>query len=1053
MAAADDALKNANKNLDDLIKKQKLLNKSTEELSDNWSAISSQLFQIDKVSFFKDVKKSPKDIEAIGEKIIQLQGEFKLLGNEFSKALSEKNLNGTWTKAGFMRKRLVDAFNAAKVASMSLNSSTIEGIENTRKTQEEYQKKLTTYWDILKKNNKELATFSDNEAEKIFEQIASGIKYEDILLKTGDAGRAILAAMTKNKSETIILSKKMGLAADSVGELKKSATETTKEFAGWKDVISQATKSIGKNIIGNLISTMNEFDSVLHKTQRDTGVLMDSFAHEEAFSKLITDVNQFGVSAEKAGEIFSNIADQLNTTDFSLLSKATKDIAMVEGATGAASSSISDMTGEMMRMGASSEQVHDAFQDTADVAKKFGVSSKKTIEGIAKHLKEFKSMGFQGGEASLARMVAKTERLRMDTKEIMIFAEKARTIEGSMEAAASIQLAGGGFSNVNPMTMLAAARKSPEELVKILTSMGKDIGKFNKDDKFEIDAIDSDRLRIVAEATGVSIDSLRNGIEKTAEDAQKLAGISEDVFSNAAMGAKDWDADMAKSTLADMMEKTKDGKIIMKTESVDLFKQAGITDLKNINDTQLKKLMELKNAEKVTIEEQNKNNQTLKESFDNLMKGFMSIFTIFQPVLDFLGKVLREVGAIFAKMPDWGKDIVAGLTAVALLFSTGMLKGSASLIESLRTKGLGGTIKDKMLRKLGVGGKKEGETTDLASKAEGPKPGVGDGLKSLAEGLGKMGTTPGVLKGIGAVFLAGPAFLFFIPALPGLLIMAAVGAMGKLIELGFGAISKGLGLMGENLTNIAKGAGAMFLIGLSIIPFAYALMVLKDVDFMSVLKALGVLALVVVALIGLGALIALPVIGELLMIGIATLIAIGAGLLIASAGLLLAGLAFNQLAKVDWSGFSGMGIALLSVVPGMLAFSLAAMMFMNPLALLGIIFMVGALTSLAAVMIPLAMSLDLGATSLDRFASGLEKLGAAADKLSLDKLEKLKELGDSFANSNGGAAMAALANVGNVAGGAGGGEKTIKVEVDLKLNGRTIQTILTDGKVGSTHNV
>jgi hypothetical protein len=93
-------------------------------------------------------------------------------------------------------------------------------------------------------------------------------------------------------------------------------------------------------------------------------------------------------------------------------------------------------------------------------------------------------------------------------------------------------------------------------------------------------------------------------------------------------------------------------------------------------------------------------------------------------------------------------------------------------------------------------------------------------------------------------------------------------------------------------------------------------------------------------------------------------------------------------------------------------------------------------------MAPLSQSLTIGADSLDRFASGLDKLGAAADKLSLEKLEKLKELSDAMATASiGGGAMEALANASN----SGKNDKDSEVRrivVDVKLNGRDLQNFI-----------
>src|SRR5690606_31513665 len=128
-------------------------------------------------------------------------------------------------------------------------------------------------------------------------------------------------------------------------------------------------------------------------------------------------------------------------------------------------------------------------------------------------------------------------RLGQNVDEIFNVAEKTRSIEGAMEAAAELQLAGGSFSNINPMDLLSAARKGPEELNKLLTSMGKDVGgwvkKMDKSEEFQFDPVDVDRLKIVSQATGESMESLTNRIRKQAEDSKKLSLIPDSVFSGA----------------------------------------------------------------------------------------------------------------------------------------------------------------------------------------------------------------------------------------------------------------------------------------------------------------------------------------------------------------------------------------------------------------------------------------------------------------------------------------------------------------------------------------
>jgi hypothetical protein len=165
------------------------------------------------------------------------------------------------------------------------------------------------------------------------------------------------------------------------------------------------------------------------------------------------------------------------------------------------------------------------------------------------------------------------------------------------------------------------------------------------------------------------------------------------------------------------------------------------------------------------------------------------------------------------------------------------------------------------------------------------------------------------------------------------------------------------------------------------------------------------------------------------------------GLLLGSLGLMAISQASLIASQVDWAVIAGMGSALSAAAGGLFLFSLSAMMFANPFTLIGMMFMVVAISALAAVMVPLAASLQLGADSLTNFAIGLERLSAAADLLSDEKLAKLQKISEAMAKSaaagNVAGAMASTAEAAG-GGGAGGGGGTRKLEIDIKMNGRDV---------------
>jgi len=1093
------AAKEALKNVENMIKANEALNKSTKQIADSWSAVASEIFKMDGAAFFKNVEKSQEELEAMGKEVQTLKEKYTLLGNEFEDMIN-KSIGGI----GGLQEQLTDIGNEYKnhakliqknnSLSVTLHSNLDDSIKERLKTEgsieklledranihkdeikklesikklndetEKYQKeslefsnKIEEKLQNLIKGKKEISLIDEKISKEILSQIAQGKSIEELRKNATADQLKFLALLGDDVEATKQLTKGMESINKQIGDITTKSKEMNKVFSLNKSVvegIKTAASGLGSIIKKDWVGAMTKFDEVLNDVQKNTGINMD--LNKTAFAELQTEVAQFGVSVEQAGKMMGDMSAELRTTDFSVLSTAAKDFAAIEGATGAASGDITNIAGELMRMGESSGQVKDFMEGADQEARKFGVSSSKVLAGISKNIKKMREMGFTGGEKSLTKMAITAERLKMNMDETFDMAKRARSIEGAMDMAAELQLAGGSFANINPMDLLAAARKGPEELQKILTKMGGDIGKFNeKTGKMEFDPVDADRLQMVADATGQSMESLQNMISSNAQDMKKLAP-----FQGMIDGLGEAEQELAKSSLSDMMKWDEaSGKMIIDADN-DLAKKMGIDSLEDINETSIQAMLKSKEADKKTLEEQNKRNQSLKKSFDNFINALMSIFSFFQPALEVLTEVMQGVTSIFTTvmgfLPGWSKALLGGLLIFGVMFG--------SSVGKFVTQGVGGFVKAIMNPKKALMSAIGGGSTDATGKALGKggeiagqknmTPQAGAGIKGfftgLSEGIqsfGKVKATD-LLKFAASLTIIGAAIIGFGFA------MTQIGGEAGIGQMVTAAVSLGL-LMGAifilsklagqvDMGGVLKGSLAMLLVGASIIPFAFAAQMLTDVDWMSVLAGIGVLALVIVGLMGLGMLMAGPQI-IFLMIGVGILIAVGAALLIAAAGLLLAANAFQQLGAVDWTAFAGMGDALAAVVPGMLGFSLAAIMFANPLTILGLFFMATALGGLVAVMAPLAESLTLGADSLDRFASGLEKLSAAADSLSLEKLEKLKELSDAMASaSSGGNAMAAMANVaGAAAGGSSGGGDVRRIEVDVKLNGRELQNFI-----------
>ena len=154
---------------------------------------------------------------------------------------------------------------------------------------------------------------------------------------------------------------------------------------------------------------------------------------------------------------------------------------------------------------------------------------------------------------------------------------------------------------------------------------------------------------------------------------------------------------------------------------------------------------------------------------------------------------------------------------------------------------------------------------------------IKDFLKNLADGIKSFNPLGEILKGLIGIAVAGPAFLVFITAIPGILLMAAVGAMAPLITLGFTALSTGIKMM--DISVIGKGLLGIAALGLSIIPFAFAMSLFSDVNWTGVMAGAAALVVFAAAAFGLGAIFSTGIGAALFAAGVVGIAALGAAML------------------------------------------------------------------------------------------------------------------------------------------------------------------------------
>jgi hypothetical protein len=1112
-------------NMDENIKKAKIyadsldaIQKKIEKQGETFSFIAEEM-GVAFAGFHKQVEKTNAQLREEEKLLNQTKNQTRSLQKSAGDVAAEMlGISGIISKAAdeqaiFSKMVMNTDFSSYEDMSQvqerinKLNSQTIELNKEEKEELTKLQGLRNQFFDEKREANEEFEKAIQKEIDDN-EALRDVLKNQGVDLENQED---ILRAINKLKSEgkswtdAIAVSDKVtaeqrGIASnwsdkivDSQREEARMAEITNNKYTDRTTLFEKLQGFAEKNasiIRKGLWSGMKQYDQAISDAGKNFGfVNMKSMETSVNMAQLGQSAARFNVDMKDAIGMMGDLGDELATIDQNYLANSVDHFMAIEKATGISSKEITTIAGEMMRAGQSAEDVEQFMEGSNKVAKMFGVNTKKVLQGVSRNIDKMRQMGFTGGEESLTRMVATAERLRMNVDEIFDVAAKARNIEGAMNMAADLQLAGGSFANIDPMSLLSAARKGPEELQKILTQMGDDIGSFNEDGEFKFDPVDVDRLQIVADATGQSLDSIQKMIQKNAEDAKKMDLLPSLEFGEVlGPDGKPMDQEALEAMMADSINM--DGTI----KEGSLLDEGGIDSLSELTGDQATMLMQKKIDDQKSLDEQAEANQSFQDSITAFKDAIMNMFIVFEPFIKALtdfaqmlnsNPILKFVGAAIVGFVAFGPKLLKGFSA--------MRDGARTISDSFKGmkegKGVFGKIKGAF------SGSQEDKLKGADSKDDTPGK-SGGGLQSLSEGLKAMGGK-GVLKGIGNTALAGPALLLMLPAMPTLLLMAGIGAMGKLVEMGFSSVARGISAMG-NAKGLLKGALAMLIIGAAMIPFAFALSMMASVEW----SAIGMMVVGIVALAGVTALIGfiapLILMGSLalaaasvglLLFGAAVLVfaqgaaamqgmdfswlgSLGWNLLVAAPGLLLGGLALlaavpglilgsiglmqfavvaQMISTMDWGSFAAMGDALLAVVPGLLGFSLAGLMFANPITLLGMIMMMGTLSGLAMIMTPLSTALLAGADGLDRFASGLEKLQEAANNLDFERLEALKDLsmGMAVAGAGTGALGDAIDKIAEAigklsGGGGGGGGGTQKIEVNLKLNGRDLQSIIID---------
>lgn len=175
-----------------------------------------------------------------------------------------------------------------------------------------------------------------------------------------------------------------------------------------------------------------------------------------------------------------------------------------------------ELNADMQKFSMSVADSSDMFGEILDSARQLGLSTRKTGKDLVRDMKLANKYEFKGAKKALAEMSVWANKVRFDMSELPSVIEKQTgSFEDVISNAASIQVLGGNFANYmgDPLKNAFLGFQDPAELAKNVNSALKGIGFFNsRTGKTEISTTDQIRMKAFSEATGISMENLRNQV-------------------------------------------------------------------------------------------------------------------------------------------------------------------------------------------------------------------------------------------------------------------------------------------------------------------------------------------------------------------------------------------------------------------------------------------------------------------------------------------------------------------------------------------------------------
>jgi uncharacterized phage-associated protein len=252
-----------------------------------------------------------------------------------------------------------------------------------------------------------------------------------------------------------------------------------------------------------------EMDKAVKNSALSMGLLKkrsDSFY--KSIGAASNQITAMGGTIEDATKMQSAYSEEIGRSVL-LGAKNLVNITAIAKGTGMGADEAAKMAAEFEQQGMSVERVAKFMKDTMNDASKLGLNSSKVIKNISTNMKMLNKYNFKGGVQGFKKMAETVTKLGINMNSVAGMADKLMNIDGAVEMSAKLQVLGGKWSQLaDPFKLMYMARNDMEGLTKAVADAASENARLDKDGNIQLAAVEMSRLREVAEATGVELETL-----------------------------------------------------------------------------------------------------------------------------------------------------------------------------------------------------------------------------------------------------------------------------------------------------------------------------------------------------------------------------------------------------------------------------------------------------------------------------------------------------------------------------------------------------------------